>query len=238
MAKIENSTPKSSSGGYGRLVGNEAMADLFTKVQSTVISNGTELERLIIERSTTINDLDDFIDKCDKGLIANGVYLCTKKVVKASSYRLDKHEPDFIIFVLNKEKDACYVLELKDGDSFDTKKSVGERESLHAFVAHLAPKIPFRTKSYMCCFNQLDKKVIAAGFKNVFSEDEVMTGKEFCTILGIDYDALVKLRNKDTKDNFEYVVEKMSEIPELQKKVIQQQQQIVAESEFYDDDEE
>ena len=47
MAKIRNSNPKQSGGGYERLVGDKDMASIFTKAQSTVISNGTELEKII-----------------------------------------------------------------------------------------------------------------------------------------------------------------------------------------------
>lgn len=47
MAKIRNSNPKQSGGGYERLVGDADMASIFTKAQSTVISNGTELEKLL-----------------------------------------------------------------------------------------------------------------------------------------------------------------------------------------------
>ena len=61
MAKIRNSNPKTSSGGYERLLGNKDMADIFTKAQSTVISNGTELEKIITERANNIEDLDDTV---------------------------------------------------------------------------------------------------------------------------------------------------------------------------------
>ena len=79
MAKIRNSNPKKSGGGFERLVGNAAMASIFTKAQSTVITNGTELEKIISSRSQTITDLDTFIDDCDNKTIADGTYLCTKK---------------------------------------------------------------------------------------------------------------------------------------------------------------
>lgn len=39
MAKIRNSNPKQSGGSYERLVDNKDMAMIFTKAQSTVISN-------------------------------------------------------------------------------------------------------------------------------------------------------------------------------------------------------
>lgn len=130
MAKIRNSNPKQSGGGYERLVGDKDMASIFTKAQSTVISNGTELEKIISNRSNTITDLDAFIDDCDNGTVADGSYLCTKKVVKASSYKLAGHEPDFIAFTVNKAKNICYVVELKDGDAFDTKKSLAEKRDV------------------------------------------------------------------------------------------------------------
>ncbi len=236
MAKIRNSNPKQSGGGYERLVGDKDMASIFTKAQSTVISNGTELEKIISNRSNTITDLDAFIDDCDNGTVADGSYLCTKKVVKASSYKLAGHEPDFIAFTVNKAKNICYVVELKDGDAFDTKKSLAEKEMLELFVNHLAPKIPFRTKFYICCFNQSDKDKIVTGFKNVFTIDEVMTGREFCDILGIDYDAIVKMRRDDTSDNFKYVVEKMFEIKEVRSQFSQKQRKHTPENDFYDTD--
>lgn len=233
MAKIRDSKPKQSSGGYERLVGNTELANIFTKAQSTVISNGTELEKIISGMACTVIDLDTFIDDCDKGVISDGRYLCTKKQVKTSAYRLKGHEPDFIAFMVSKAKNVCYVIELKDGDAFDTKKSIAEKEMLQLFVNHLAPKIPFRTKYYICCFNQMDKNKIVTGFKGVFTTDEVMTGKEFCDILEIDYNAIMNLRKTDTADNFRYVVEKMTEIKAIKDRISEKNRQHILENEFY-----
>lgn len=236
MAKIRNSNPKQSGGGYERLVGNIDMASIFMKAQSTVITNGTELEKIISERAQTVDDLDEFITSCDNNTVSDGTYLCTKKVVKASRYKLDKHEPDFIAFTVNRAKNLCYVVELKDGDAFDTKKSQAEKEMLQLFENHLAPKIPFRTKFYICCFNQSDKDKIVAGFKNVFAKEEVMTGREFCDILGVDYDAIVQLRKDDAADNFKYVIEKLFEIQEVCAQFSQQQRKHIVENAFYGPD--
>lgn len=233
MAKIRNSNPKQSAGGFERLVGNKEMAAVFTKAQSTVISNGTELEKIISERACVISDLDKFIDDCDKGFIQDGTYLCTKKVVKASQYKLDKHEPDFIVFAVNGTKNICYVVELKDGDAFDTKKSAAEKEMLQLFLNHLAPKVPFRTKFYICSFNQSDKDKIVIGFKGVFSVEEVMTGIEFCNILGIDYNEIVQLRKDDAEDNFKYVAEKMYEIKGVRDYFAEKRRTHIAETDFY-----
>ena len=59
MAKIRNSNPKQSGGGYERLVGDKDMASIFTKAQSTVISNGTELDVRIV--TNTRNNIKDDI---------------------------------------------------------------------------------------------------------------------------------------------------------------------------------
>lgn len=234
MAKIRNANPKNSSGGFVRMIGNEQLATIFTKAQSTVITNGTELEKIITERAKPVLDLDKFIEDCENLKVENGTYLCSKKVVKASSYKLAHHEPDFLALTVNVAKNICYVVELKDGFSFDTKKSVAEKEMLQVFVNHIAPKIPFRTKYYICCFNQSDKDMIENGFKGVFSSDEILTGREFCEILGIDYDAIVNMRNKDCADNLQYVLEKLTEIKEVCDAVTSVKRKRIIENEFYD----
>lgn len=233
MAKIRNANPKQSSGGFERAVGNKEMAAILTKAQSTVITNGTELEKIISEKAVLITDLDDFIEKSDKGEVANGSYLCTKSVVKKSKYRMDKHEPDFIAFTIETGKNLCYVVELKDGDSFDTKKALAEKESLRLFVNHLAPQIPFRTRFYICCFNQNDKDRIIAGFKHAFNDKEIMTGKEFSNILGIDYERIVNERATDAVDNFNYIVGELIHIKEIRDRVVSFQRQHISEKEFY-----
>ena len=236
MAKIKDANPKSSSGGYDRLVKNKQLATIFKKAQSTVISNGTELEKIISEQSKIINNLEEFINNVKSNLITNGTYLCTKRIIKSSKYKMDKHEPDFIIFVVEKDK-TCNVIELKDGDSFDTKKSTSEFESLKAFTNHIAPQIPFIVKFYICCFNQSDKTKIIDGFKKRFTEDQVMTGKEFCNLLGINYDFIINAREKDAFDNFNYIVEELSKITEVKKAVQEEKRKHILENDFYSEDE-
>lgn len=232
MAKIKDAGPKNSSGGYVRLVGDKEAADIFTKAQSTVISNGNELEKIITERTIKkIDDLETFLeDEKEK----EGNFLCTKKVLKKSKYKMEKDEPDFLIFVFQKGKE-CYVIELKDGDMFDTKKSRSEQESLSLFAEHLRSLISFPVKYFLCCFNQEDKDAILKGLKSKFKKEELMTGREFCTLLNIDYDKIIEDRKQDTDDNLEYVTEKFSEIERVKEKVYKKGKEKVLESEFYDD---
>ena len=234
MAKIKNAQPKKSSGGYERLVNNEKLASIFVKAQSTVISNGSELEKIISEQSQVICDLNTFIDDVKNGKVSDGTYLCTKKVVRESRYKMDKHEPDFIVFIVARDR-VCDIVELKDGDSFDTKKSTSEFETLQGFTNHIAPKIPFEVRFYICCFTQSDKTKIVEGFKRRFTEEQVMTGREFCGLLGIDYDLIINERKQDAIDNFNYVIQEMTKISELRNLIKEERRKHIIQEEFYDE---
>ena len=237
MAKVRDAKPKSSGGGYERVLGNTQMAELITKIQSTSITNGTELEKCILERVNLhiIKDLDTFIEDYQKRKIAAGTYVCPKKYLKESKYRNAKSEPDFVVFTVTIERarDVCSVVELKDGDSFDTKKSIAEKEILESFVYQIARDIPFPARFYICCFNQPNKQKIVEGFKNKFTTNEVLNGREFCELLGIDYDDIVDQRKLDIDDNFKYVVDQLCGIKEVRSAFFDAQRKHIIEKEFY-----
>ena len=71
--------------GYTRVLGNDRLGQLMSRVQATVIANGNELEKMIVERSNTIENLEKFIDDVTEGNINDGVYLCRKKEIKSST---------------------------------------------------------------------------------------------------------------------------------------------------------
>lgn len=204
--------------GYTRTLGNEELGQLISRVQATVISNGTELERMIVEKSNTIKDLDKFIEDTTNAQIDNGTYLCQKKTLKKSKYNIKDIEPDLVIFIVEKKR-ICKVIELKDGDVFDTKKASGEKENLEKFTTQFGSKVPFIAEYYICCFNQTDKEKIKAGFKNKFDEAHIMTGIELCEILGINYSQIKKKREKDAKDNFSYFIEELLKIKAVRKEL-------------------
>lgn len=213
MAKISDAKVKSSSKGYNRVFDNDDMGLLMSKVQSTVISNGAELEKIILEKTNNIRDLNQFIEDFKTHKIQDGIYVCTKRVLKKSQYQIGGNEPDLL--VLDVPNTVCHVIELKDGDSFDTKKAKGEREHLEEFCQHIGSKIPFCSDYFVCCFNQLDKGEIVKGFKNAFDIENTMTGPELCALLGISYEAIVQDRKKDAKENIEYFYREIMNIPEI-----------------------
>ena len=213
MAKIRDRDPKDSSGAYERLFGNADLGTLISKVQGTVISSGSELERMIQKRVQNISDLDEFLKM---EIMQEGVVLATKKQVKkCTSFTGTGIEPDFLIFKRRENKQKCYVIELKDGHVFDTKKAEKERENLHKFTASNASQIQYVFAIHVVSFNKDNRNEIVEGFKNKITIEEAMTGREFCKLLEIDYDEIVKTRQSDQKDNMRYFLEELSHIDDV-----------------------
>lgn len=61
----------------------------------------------------------------------------------------------------------------------------------------------------------MDKKILKSGLKDKFEENELLNGREFCELLSLDYDEIVKLRKRDTKQNLRYFVKELLKIKEL-----------------------
>ena len=66
-----------------------------------------------------------------------------------------------------------------------------------------------------CAFNQIDDQRIIEGFKNKISENQAMTGTEFCDLLGIDYEAIVTQRKVDSHANVAQFVNELIEIEDI-----------------------
>ena len=194
---IKNSKLGREDGGYSRLFGNKKLGALISRVHSTTISAGTELERMVQNRAKTLDDLEEFL----LGKLPSGTYLIPKKIIKKSSLKT-KQEPDFLIIKVDKKH--CYIIELKDGDTFDTKKVAGERQSLIEFLNQISQKTPYSYSIHICSFNQSDRNEISKGMKGAFKLEEILTGQEFCDLLNINYREIVETRQKDQKENLSF----------------------------------
>lgn len=215
MARIENAKGRrenQSPSGYTRLFGIKELGQLMSRVQGTVISSGSELERLIYERATKIDDFDDFVAN-GLGKPKAGIWVASKQQVKKSKVIHSVYEPDFIAFDLIKRE--CFVIEVKDGDTFDTKKAGGEHTTLHNFTNDVSQALAFSFKIYICCFNANTKDEIFHGLKGKFALTEILTGKELCILFGIDYNEIIKIRTSDVQVNLEYFVEELLKIPNI-----------------------
>jgi hypothetical protein len=216
MALIELSKGREEGGGYERLFGNQKIGHLLSRVQATVISSGTELEKIVGGLSNNINNVDAFLQSQQ---LPTGVYLISKDAIKKSTLKSDK-EPDLIVFKIDPTLQHCYIIELKDGDTFDTKKAAGEVMLLEAFESHLSRRIRFTTSIHVCSFNQLDKKKIVVGFKNKITIHQAMTGKELCELLGISYEGIIGSRIHQQIRNLDFFLDEILAIAPIRDAII------------------
>lgn len=213
MAKLQDANPQNVSGGYERLFGIPELGLLMSKVQSTVISSGSELEKLIQSKVKIVDDLDSFLDQ---DIMPDDILLATKQQIKkCKTLNYGGSEPDFIIFKRKDGKQHCHIVELKDGHVFDTKKASAERRSLHRFAQHNAMRLRFTVSTHVCAFNQEDQHAIWDGLKRKINFEEVMTGHEFCNLLEIDYGEIVDFRNTEQTTNVRYFVSELLRIPQV-----------------------
>ena len=154
MVRIDAGKPGRRDGGYARMFDDADLGALISRIHATSIRAGSELEH-IIERAaranqTRISDLDRFLANG-----ADGVFIADKRTIRAAR-RIDFSgaEPDYLIFVRRGNRRLCYVVELKDGDQFDTKKSSGEVDSLTRFSTTVGSTLPYETAIRVCSFNQ------------------------------------------------------------------------------------
>ena len=210
MTRIPPKLQNKPSGGYSRIFGNERMGDLMSKVHSASIRSGNQLEQLITERVKSVDDLDLFLDN---EIMPDGVFLATKRQIKTSAkINSNRSEPDFMIFKRRKGSQHCHVIELKDGYSFDAKKAAAECKALNDFVEHNARHLPYRILTHFCAFNESDRTVIWQGFKRKIKREEAMTGREFCELLEISYDEIVRMRTEDNEYNTRYFITELLKI--------------------------
>ena len=227
MAKIRDAMPKNPSGAYERVFNSKELGELITKIQSTSIKNGNELESIInksVNKDYILDDFDEFLKTYDYKHEQNTTKLLSKNAIKKfntdHSKSKMKYQPDFIVIKIDVKNKSCYIIELKDGYNFDTKKSDGEKQHLLEYKDYLSKIIDFDIKIKFCCFNETDKHKIRTGSKNRFEIDEIMTGKEFCDLLNIDYNKIIKMRKQDAKSNIEYFVEELLKITEIRKLIV------------------
>ena len=216
MPKIKDSKPGRRDGSYTRMFDDADIGAMLSQVHATSIRAGTELEKLIQKHAKDneilIPDLDAFLRLANN---FDGVFLADKRVVKKSRTVSASAQPDYLVFDHRQGKRHCYVVELKDGDVFDTKKTDGEIDALNNFMQVAARRIEYSLEIRVCSFNQHDKYAIATGFKNRIEISEVWTGLDFCELLGIDYDAILNERRSHAASNREWLVSSMMQIPEL-----------------------
>lgn len=217
MALIEETKQERQDGGYSRLFDNPTLGGLLSKIHATTIRSGNELEKIVIHNNNNV------ISEADYNLFIQGIIPPEKQLLiippaiiskKLKQYINCLNEPDFVI--INSKDNNCYIIELKDGDKFDTKKSKGEIASLNEFSETFKKKFPqYNTQVKFCSFNCETKQKIVIGLKNFITVNEAMTGREFCKLIGISYDTIILERKKQAKLNIQYFIKRLTEIQEI-----------------------
>lgn len=131
MARIRETLGRSDGeSGYGRVFGVEDLGVLISRVHATSIRNGNELEELLQAACPFRScGLEERLNQISLGLSRR-----TEAYFQESLRTGDPPRPSqFDVVVLDNEQRAATVIEIKDGDAFDTKKSDGELDSLQAW---------------------------------------------------------------------------------------------------------
>ena len=120
--------------GYYQIFGDPEISVFITQIHSTSIRNGNELQTIIHEEvklkkliSPTFVDVLDLI-KDGEDFYATALSV-SKEFFKKANVPLEGKEKSTIDAILFKNG-IIYIIEYKDGDALDTKKSKGEIESL------------------------------------------------------------------------------------------------------------
>ena len=176
MAQVRGAKAANSTRSYARVLGVPELGGLISKIHSTSIRNGNQLERMVAERVEHVPDLDEFLTG---DIMPDGVFLATKQAIKAS-VTIDSGgaEPDFMVFKRRGGQQRCHVVELKIGHVFDTKKAAAEHNSIHRFMSRAALDIPYVVTNHFCAFFQNDHDAILNGFMHKIAREEAMTGRE------------------------------------------------------------
>jgi hypothetical protein len=219
MAELSKS--KGSTGeSYARLFGNEQMGNLFSKVQSTIIRTGFELEAILqeivpVEMQTSLD------------ILGQETQDLSEKPPVQVVFKPSRPDPDNIkksiqadLLIVNHPRRIFQLVEVKEGYVFDTKKSDGELASLRNITSWLAQEFAFRTQYYLCAFYQEDKQAIVNGTKKRFSIEHVLTGRELCGALGLDYEYILNRRKASQKDNQRYFLNELLRIPEIRAEIL------------------
>jgi hypothetical protein len=213
VVKLQDS--KGTSGeGFTRIFGNQQLGLLLSKVQASIIRSGFELEEDIRGAIpdgmlTTLELLNNPESSPDIPFVQ-----VVFKPFRPDPENLSKSiQADFLI--VDHRLRRFLLVEVKEGYVFDTKKADGELASLKSITSWLAQEFAFRTHYYLCSFNQENKDAIVNGTKKRFSIDHVMTGRELCEMVGINYDEFREQRKKDQVENLRYFLTELTAIPEV-----------------------
>ena len=234
MIKMQKDSPIEDSGYYHTL-GDEHLAKIVRGIHACTISNGSELQRRIKDfapRGVRILQKEQRLTKKGKPYsipkYIPGTEPTLDDLVKATQGREDVFVPELVI---NKDQieaigakldkrcicldgvwvvgGKVYITEIKEGSAFDTKKSSAEAASLEKVQKVFVNYGMSAARPLMVLWRLDDIK--NASVKSSLARSYLITGRDFCSLVGLDFDKINKSREKDRELNRQFVREALEE---------------------------
>ena len=199
---------KTETSGYFRLLQHKPLALLMQKIQSCVIANGNELEEKIYNHSFAATKFrNEKLHEFDLGGTSDA-FVIQMKVPTPNDPKKKNIAVDCMII----QEDKIYVIEVKDGCNFDTKKSSGEVESLEKACTIVSSLDPRQRQCIPKIVFWNAKDLSEVSFKSKDAHDMLMLGSEFSSKFGIDFDQINAERGADAAKNLVYIKQQINEI--------------------------
>ncbi len=206
--------------GYYAVLGNEDLAELLRKGQSTTIRNGNELEDIISSQvkfnkvvSISFEELLNMIKTNPTENFYISKFSLKKEILVDNGIELKGKKSISVDGLLYKDS-VLYIIEYKDGDNLDTKKSQSEVESLSK-ISELFTSLGVDNSPKLVLWRCDDIK--NSSIKTSEHREYLTTGIDVADILDISFNDIQEIRNKDQEDNVSYFTEQVCKILNLKK---------------------
>ena len=206
--------------GYYAVLGNEDLAELLRKGQSTTIRNGNELEDIISSQvkfnkvvSISFEELLNMIKTNPTENFYISKFSLKKEILVDNGIELKGKKSISVDGLLYKDS-VLYIIEYKDGDNLDTKKSQSDVESLSK-ISELFTSLGVDNSPKLVLWRCDDIK--NSSIKTSEHREYLTTGIDVADILDISFNDIQEIRNKDQEDNVSYFTEQVCKILNLKK---------------------
>jgi hypothetical protein len=183
---------------------------LCRKVQSTTIRNGNELQHIIFNNieidkylKISFGEMLILIEKGENFYCPN--VKISKEIFNENGFELKgKKNTDVDGFLYL--DGILYIIEYKDGDNLDTKKSQIEIESLTK-LSNLLTNLGIDNQPKLVLWRNDD--IENSSIKTTENREYLINGKNMSDLLDINFDEIVKIRAKEQVDNCKYFLKKV-----------------------------
>lgn len=206
MAKLSVMTGNPDTN-FTQLFGNKQAGALFSQAQAAMISYGTEMENFIIgllpnDRLTTLQNIRGGIKQ------SNREFIIKPKRPKSG----DKAGLVADFGIVDHHRQTASIIELKLGAAFDTQKAPKMRETLQTIADYITSLTGLSTDYYVCAFYADEVDGVYEGLKRAFEKQNILTGRQFCRLMEIDYEVVMDKAVADQPDNLNYFLLRADEI--------------------------